>query len=311
VQKLRCGIVLGTLGSLVLAVALAAAHAQARLPEQAAWQRALQAPVVEQTQARVVVLDVATGKLLASVRLKQAAHALANPGSTLKPLILFHAIQSGRWNPAQRVACARTLRLGVHPMNCSHPPLDPMNAEQALAWSCNTYFAALAAQMPPEQLRQALAERGLLGSTGLAAEESVAEFRLPRTAEQMKLAALGVEGVRVTLLELAVAYRRLEQEMEVEMRSRPSAAAAVVRAGLADSASYGMAGAAGLGGVPVAGKTGTAAAAEGTATHGWFVGLAPAERPRVVLAVYVPTGHGANAAAVAAAVLASSPLRSR
>jgi cell division protein FtsI/penicillin-binding protein 2 len=76
-----------------------------------------------------------------------------------------------------------------------------------------------------------------------------------------------------------------------------------------DSASFGMAGAASLGGVPVAGKTGTASAESGGATHGWFVGLAPAESPRVVIAVYLPAGRGSDAALVAAKLLAHSPLR--
>jgi peptidoglycan glycosyltransferase len=110
----------------------------------------------------------------------------------------------------------------------------------------------------------------------------------------------------VTLPELAEAYRSLAIELAAHAES---AAARTVRAGLADSASYGMAGAAALGGVPVAGKTGTASAESGGASHGWFVGLAPAESPRVVVAVYLPAGHGSDAAQVAASLLTASPLR--
>ena len=88
----------------------------------------------------------------------------------------------------------------------------------------------------------------------------------------------------------------------------PGGTAQVVRAGLEDSASFGMAGAAGLGGVPVSGKTGTASAAGGQ-THGWFAGIAPSDAPRAIIAVYLPAGHGADAARVAAEVLAHSPLR--
>lgn len=283
------------------------AAAQKPLPEQAAWQHALHAPVVQQAQARAVVLDVESGKLLAAVRLQEAAHALATPGSTLKPLLLYSAIDSGRWNPARRVACARRLHLGTHTLNCTHPLAEAMDAQEALAWSCNTYFATLAGALTPEELRQALAVRGLLAPTGLVDSEAAAVFRRPRNAEEVRLTALGVDGVRVTLLELASAYRHLELEME----QRPSEATRVVTAGLRDSASFGMAGAAALGGVAVAGKTGTAEALPGASTHGWFVGLAPAEHPRVVIAVYVPAGNGAMAAAVAASLLAGSPLRSR
>lgn len=145
-----------------------------------------------------------------------------------------------------------------------------------------------------------------MAATGLAPQESVAEFREPRTRAQVQLAALGVEGIRVTLPELAEAYRSLA----IELAAHPETIAAkTVAAGLTDSASFGMAGAASLGGIPIAGKTGTASAESSGATHGWFVGLAPAESPLVVVAVYVPTGRGSDAALVAANLLAQSPLR--
>jgi membrane carboxypeptidase/penicillin-binding protein len=164
----------------------------------------------------------------------------------------------------------------------------------------------LAGTLAPEELRRALSVRSLLAATGLTPHESVAAFREPRTREQIQLAALGVEGIRVTLPELAEAYRSLAIELAAHPEAR---AASVVRAGLTDSASFGMAGAASLGGVPIAGKTGTASAESGGATHGWFVGLAPAQSPQVVVAVYLPAGHGSDAAQVAASLLALSPLR--
>jgi len=181
-----------------------------------------------------------------------------------------------------------------------------MNAQQALTWSCNSYFAKLAGTLSPRELRQALSERGLLAATGLTRQEEVAAFREPRTRAQVQLAALGVEGIRVTLPELAEAYRSLAAEMAAHPET---VATKTVSAGLTDSASFGMAGAASLGGVPVTGKTGTASAESGGATHGWFVGLAPAESPRVVVAVFLPAGHGSDAALVAAKLLAHSPLR--
>jgi len=59
-----------------------------------------------------------------------------------------------------------------------------------------------------------------------------------------------------------------------------------------------------VGGASVVGKTGTAEFAGIAQTHGWFAGLAPAENPRVVIVVYLPSGRGADAARVAADVLA-------
>lgn len=253
-----------------------------------------------------MVLNVADGRLLASSHLGEAAHTLAYPGSALKPLALYGLIASGRWDPSRRVACNRKLSIAGRSLNCSHPSAEPMDARQALAWSCNTYFSNVADRLEPGELRRLLAPTGLLGQTGLADGEATAVFRDPRTPDQARLALLGVEGVRVTPLEFAVAYRWLA----LQLTAHPSSTAAeTVRAGLEDSASFGMAGAASLGGVPVAGKTGTASAEAGAQTHGWFVGLAPASAPRVAIAVYLPAGHGSDAARVAAEMLAHSPLR--
>ena len=272
----------------------------------AEWRRAIDHAAAATPDARVLVLEIGSGRVLASAHLAEAGRALATPGSTLKPLILYFALATSRWDAERRVACSRQLRIGSHQLNCSHPPAEPMDAEQALTWSCNSYFAELAGTLEPEELRRALSERGLLAATGLAPRESVAAFRQPRNRAEVQLAALGVEGIRVTLPELAEAYRSLA----IELAAHPEAPAArTVRAGLADSASFGMAGAAALGGVPVAGKTGTASAESGGASHGWFVGLAPAESPRVVVAVYLPAGHGSDAAQVAASLLTASPLR--
>ncbi len=281
-------------------------EAQGRTNTSAQWQRAVDHAAKETADARVLVLEIDSGHLLASVHLAGAGRALATPGSTLKPLILYFALASERWNPEHRIVCTRRLCIGSHQLNCSHPAADPFNAEQALTWSCNSYFAELAGTLTPQEMRQALSGRGLLAATGLTPKESVASFRQPRSKEQVQLAALGVEGIRVTLPELAEAYRSLATELA---SNAETTAAKVVRAGLADSASFGMAGAASLGEVPVAGKTGTASAESGGATHGWFVGLAPAQSPQVVVAVYVPVGQGRDAAQVAANVLARSPLR--
>ncbi len=272
----------------------------------AGWRNAIEQAEGQAHEARELLLQIGSSRLLASSHLAEAGRTLATPGSTLKPLILYYALDAGRWNPEHRVACSRQLRIGSHQLNCSHPAADPMDAEQALTWSCNSYFAELVGTLTPEELRRALIMRGLFAATGLTAEEAVADFREPRTREQNQLAALGVEGIRVTLPELAEAYRSLA----IALAAQPeSTAAKIVSAGLADSASFGMAGSASLGGVPISGKTGTAGAEGGSATHGWFVGLAPAQTPRIVVAVYLPAGHGSDAARVAANLLAHSPMR--
>lgn len=256
-------------------------------------------------EARIVVLDIASGRLLAGQRLDEAARTLAAPGSTLKPLVLYELVSAGRWNPASRVACNRQLVVAGHRLACTHPPAPPFDAREALTWSCNSYFAAVARTLEPDELGRSLRPTGLLGATGLAREEAVADFREPDSIEAEQLALLGVEGVRVTPLELAMAYRWLA----LQMAAHPdSDAARVVRAGLEDSASFGMAGQASLGGIAVMGKTGTAEGMASSRSHGWFAGLAPALQPKVVIVVYEPAGRGADAARVAGVLLALAPV---
>ncbi len=270
-----------------------------------AWQSAVDRAARQAPEARIVVLDIASGRLLAAQRPKAAARTLAAPGSTLKPLVLYRLVSTGQWNPASRIACNRQLVVAGHRLACTHPLAPPFNAREALTWSCNTYFAAVARTLHPGELGRLLRPTGLFGTTGLVTNEAVAEFREPDSADAEQLTLLGVEGVRVTPLEMATAYRWLAMELAAHPGSD---ATHVVREGLEDSASFGMAGQASLGGVAVMGKTGTAEDSESARTHGWFVGLAPAKKPKVVIAVYFPGGRGTDAAHAAGDILANAPL---
>jgi len=269
------------------------------------WQAAVDSAARKSPVARMLVLDINSNHILGGRHFNLAARTLAAPGSTLKPLILYRLISSDRWDPEQKIACSGHLVIAGHPLACSHPAAPPFDAHQALAWSCNTYFAQVARSLRPGELDSLLQAAGLLAPTGLAPREATAEFRSPQSPDETELALLGVEGIRITPFELAEAYRWLAREFA----SYPdSLATQTVLAGLSDSASFGMACEAGLGGVRVAGKTGTAEGAFTHQTHGWFAGLAPADRPSVVVLVYVPRGRGADAAHLAGILLAHSPL---
>ncbi len=65
----------------------------------------------------------------------------------------------------------------------------------------------------------------------------------------------------------------------------------------------GTAGASAIQGLTLAGKTGTAQNTGG-ADHGWFVGFAPADKPKIVVAVLLEFGlHGSRAAHIASAII--------
>jgi hypothetical protein len=143
------------------------------------WQRAVDSGAMQAPDARIVVLDVASGRLLAAHNPGDAARTLAAPGSTLKPIVLYSLVSTGRWSPLHRIACNRQLLVAGHRLACSHPPAPPFDAREALTWSCNSYFAAMARSLHPGDLRDLLRPTGLLGATGLVHEEAVAEFREP------------------------------------------------------------------------------------------------------------------------------------
>ena len=294
----------GILRSVTLAAALGLLSWSCHANGAATWQAAVTAAAQTAPEARIVVLEVSTGRLVAAYRLSEAARTLAAPGSTLKPLVLFNLIAAGRWNPDRRISCDRRLRIAGHSLACSHPSAPPFDAREALTWSCNSYFAGVARSLQPGELAAMLRPTGLLGATGLATNEAVAEFREPRTADDEQLALLGVVGIRVSPLELAEAYRWLALQMA---SYEQSPATQVVRKGLMDSADFGMAGEASRGEFSVAGKTGTAEGVASARTHGWFAGLAPAAHPRVVVVVFEPTGRGADAAHVAGEILRRAP----
>jgi membrane peptidoglycan carboxypeptidase len=269
------------------------------------WQPGIRHAAHTAPDARMIVLDIASNRVLAGYHLAESARTLAAPGSTLKPVILYQLLSASRWNPERRIACDRNLMIAGHKLACSHPPSSPFNAREALSWSCNTYFAQLARSLLPGELGRLLRPTGLLGTTGLAVKssgiEANADFHDPADIERIPLTVLGIEGIRITPFELAAAYRWLA----LEMAAHPdSIAAQQIRGGLKDSATFGIANAASLGGVSVAGKTGTAEGMATAQTHGWFAGLSPADHPRVVVVVYLPSGRGADAARVAADLLA-------
>ena len=289
------------------AVVLALAASGAAQPSalQSAWQAAAERAARTAPEARIVVLDVSSGQLLASHRLKDAARTLAAPGSTLKPLLLYELIAKNQWDPNRRVVCDRRLAIAGHRLQCTHPLSFPFDAREALAWSCNTYFANLALSLAPGEIARILRPTGVLGSTGLVSPEATAEFHAPLSPQATQLALLGVEGIRITPLELAAAYRWLAAELAAHSNSK---AAQVISAGLMDSASTGMARQASRGGAPIAGKTGTAEGVESSQTHGWFAGLVPADHPKAIVVVYLPAGRGADAALLAGELAAHSPL---
>jgi cell division protein FtsI/penicillin-binding protein 2 len=231
-------------------------------------------------------------------------------------------LESGKIEASQRLLCRRPLRIGGVRMDCAHASsIVDLNAEEAIAYSCNSYFAEAAARFSGAELLQAFRRAGLDSPSGLVKEEATGRMEIPRDREMLQLEALGDRGIEVTALELLEAYRKLALRRRnpagstggaspapIEDRGGAGAAGrdAAVFAGLEESVAYGMAHAANVEGVKVAGKTGTAASPETARTHGFFVGYAPAEKPEIVVVIYLEQGNGGDAAGVSRGVFAAA-----
>ena len=218
------------------------------------------------TLASAEILDIATGR--SHLHYGPAVQA-TRPGSTLKPFILLALMEAGL-DPAARLPCPQRLTIEGRRFDCTHPPIHSLNAREALAYSCNNYFAAAVGRLPAQRLAEALAGYGIRMTP----------------AKDVRLAALGEEAIAVTPLELARAYRLLALG-----KNR------VIHEGLELAAT---AGTARLAGPNFAGKTGTAASPNRISLQAWFAGWTPRQTPEHVMVVFLPIGRGASDAAPAA-----------
>jgi cell division protein FtsI/penicillin-binding protein 2 len=244
-----------------------------------------------------VVIDVTSGKILAEHNLKVGAQRVTAPGSVVKPFVLMELLQSGKLDPQQRVFCRRSLTIAGRRMDCTHSPLvKNLDAADAIAYSCNTYFATMATRLTAPGLAQVFARAGFTAHTQLAPDEAAGRVLPAPDVPHLQLQALGDWGIEVTLLELLAAYRTLALE---KLKGTAPPAATPVFQGLERSVLYGMAHTAEPIGLTAAGKTGTAANNTSAQTHGFFVGYAPADKPEIALVVYVEQGRGSDAAAIA------------
>jgi cell division protein FtsI/penicillin-binding protein 2 len=285
--------------TLLLIIALSGARGTAQARDASARLDRLIAQHMAGKSGAVVVMEVASGRIVAQWNPRVAALRVRAPGSTVKPFVLLELLRLGKLDPQQHMACHRSLTIAGRHMDCTHSPaVTDLDAADAIAYSCNTYFAAVSTRLTADELFQALVRTGFRSSTGLGRDEAVGRMRLAADQDHLQLQALGYWGVEVTPLELLFAYRSLAQHK----LNNDLPEAGPVFSGLEHAVQYGMAHEAEPAGITAAGKTGTAAGTASPQAHGLFVGYAPAEKPEIALVVYLENGRGRDAAAIAAPV---------
>jgi penicillin-binding protein 2 len=257
----------------------------------AAASRAVPAPQINVGSGTALLLGVRDSRILWVKGEAQARRWLVPPGSTMKPLSLLALMERGRLREIDEYVCPRRLVLNGIKMDCSHPrtPL-PMDAARAIAYSCNCATAHFVERFRPGELAQFLRELGLESTTSLlAGAEACGRVEPNLQGQRLQLQALGEQGVRVTALEIAVAYRRLSGMVQ-QNRFAP------ILEGLEGAVRFGTGQAAQVEGCSIAGKTGTVQTRPGERIA-WFAGFAPSRAPEVIVTVLVPGRSGAEAAA--------------
>ena len=240
------------------------------------------APFFEGRHGAAIVLDAQSGRGIAAHDPELASKLPLPPGSTLKPFVLAALIESGKLRPGERWRCTGELTITGRSMACSHPPLAaPLDVRAALAYSCNSFVAHFAERFGDGELPLVLARYGV--EPGLRPHD-------------VRLLALGEDGILVTAATLAAMYRRFA------LRATRSVLAPIV-GGMEDAVEFGTAQRARVPGFRIAGKTGSVVSPDG-AHRAWFAGFAPCQSPKVVVAVMLQArSGGADAAPVAGRIL--------
>jgi peptidoglycan glycosyltransferase len=269
----------------------------------------------------------------ASPMLNRVTMGLYAPGSSFKVLTGSAGIESG-FPPATTYNCPGVWPVGGSRVtNYGDPPRDfgTIDMDVALARSVNTYFAQLASDLGAENLVYYSQLFGLNGVPPLDYPAVAASFiPAPEKIDAVELAWSGAGQGRLLLTPLQLGLigcgianqgkimfphlmRDVRNEEGIlgrfdigEWRAPISAeTAAEMLEMMVHVVEDGTGAEAAIPGVSVAGKTGTAEV-EGKSPHTWFLGIAPAENPQVVVAVVVENsggGGGSVAAPIARQVM--------
>jgi SpoIID/LytB domain protein len=291
-------------------------------------------------EGAIIVMDPQTGQLRAVVNPRLAFEQAFPPGSAIKPFTALAAMRAGLIDAESRTACRGRYARDGFQIVCSHPKSNTaFNLGQALAYSCNYYFASLAERLSESAFDSVLLSFGFGSRTGVGAGGEAAGS-LPR-GEWRTSIALGEGGtLLVTPIQFITAYAALVNGGRLYRPQRagsygfvPRQAAAVNLApahlsllleGMRGAVKYGTAAPADLASLPlyVFGKTGTSTASDGFRTQGWFIGVADApgspesqptrmpspdnavNRADLVVLVFLRRSHGAECAKLAREVFA-------
>jgi penicillin-binding protein 2 len=268
-----------------------------------------------------------------------------SPGSTFKLVVATAALEEGVITPSTTFFCPGYLAVYNTVFHCHVPRGHGMqDVRRGIANSCNVFFFNVGIRLEISRLAKWAKQMGLGSPTGIdlpnegtglmpSPEWKMRLFKTPWYPGETVSVAIGQGQVNATPLQMArmvavianggrLVSARLARKAPgtlpppADLGIRPETIA-VVRDGMRAVVAGGTGARARLATVDVCGKTGTAQVvaksrlekspnAEEMQPHGWFVAFAPADEPRIALAVLVEHGKSgsASAAPVARQILA-------
>lgn len=257
----------------------------------------------------IIVMDAQTGRVRAIVNPQLAYEQALMPGSSIKPFTALAAMRADLIDENSRSVCPGRFTGLNFSLACVHADhLPPFSPAQAIAYSCNYYFATAGQRLGRDQLVATLREFDFGQPTGISDAEPSGVVRpceignssrvrkSPSATDQAdcrERAAIGEsDHIQVTPIQLLSAYTALvnggrlfkpqvttSDHFRAVERSNVTIASkhrAIIVDGMRGAISYGTARTAKLDSLPltIIGKTGTAQPAKGFRTNGWFVGFA-------------------------------------
>ncbi|MDR6863261.1 penicillin-binding transpeptidase domain-containing protein [Phycicoccus sp. 3266] len=256
------------------------------------------------------------------------------PGSTFKVVTTAAALESGKFTEESQIPGPATLDLPQTTVNLPNDdrrpcgPNDKTSLTHALEISCNTAYGWLGMQVGADAFRAQAAKFGI--GDRLSIPMTVTPSSVPAQLNEPQLAqsAIGQYDVRVTPLQMAMVAAAIankgivmkpylvskvtSSDLETIDEAQPEQLSQAVSANTAAALTRmmetvvksGTGTAAQISGVEVAGKTGTAQHATGQPPHAWFISFAPAQDPKVAVAVVVEDGGNAGSEAFGGRVAA-------
>ena len=258
--------------------------------------------------------------------LDRAIQARYPPGSTWKLAVAAMALKRGIVGPRSHmpIPCRGGLQYGNRFFRCwdAHGHGD-LTLTEAIAQSCDVYFYQLGIKLGVTSLLEDGNEWGFRGRTGIDLPDEISsEFptgpeyydRLygPRrwtSAVALNL-AIGQGENAQTLVQMVRLYQQLASDgrvrtpFVVRRAAAPGTSASlelnpdqltILRRAMIAVVEEGTARSGRLTGLQIAGKTGTAQNPHG-ASHGWFIGFAPAEKPEIVVGAIIEFAQHGTAA---------------